>query len=268
MNIAIAITLFRRPEYTQQVLDALLECYGIEDIPVFLSHDWSFAFDRSCQAVAEVAHRFQQRHKGPSEYFVHHSKLGIDLNKLFVIPKAFESGADFVVFIEDDTVPARDLIRFMQSMAAAHVDHKDIWSVCGYNHLSEVEFGQARQMPYAVGVSRGFNPWLWGTWRDRWQEFYGDGGDRYKADTKHEANGLFDHWLSKKDRLFVLPILPRTRLIGELMAEHTTPADWEREHNEFGAWDLELPDVPVWPTIAGPSYLIHAGTAGIENEFA
>jgi hypothetical protein len=278
MKISICLTLYRRPEYTKQVLDALLECYGIEDIPVFISQDWSFEHYHSSEAVQRLAYGFQEKHPN-TQYFVNTPKLGIDLNKLFIIPKAFEAGADFVIFIEDDTVPARDLIRFMASMAEEYEGTKEIWSVCGYNNLTAEEFGRAKSDPYMIGLARGFCPWIWGTWRDRWQEFYGDDGECYKGDTKHEANGLFDHWLSKKERVLIVSVVPRCRLIGEFGAEHTTPPDWEREHNEWGAWDLDLPDVSPWPIHAGaagdiilgvyrslnPTKLLHAGTSWLQN---
>ena len=261
MNVAIAITLYRRPRYAKQVLDALLECYGIEDIPVYLSQDWAPEHQVECGAVKALASDFQTRHKGPSRYFVNHPRLGIDLNKLFVVPKAFEGGADFVILVEDDTLPSRDWLQYFVAMAEKYRDDATVLSVTGYNRITdEAIYAQTRaENTYTVHKRRDFCPWTWGMWKDRWDRFYANGGEQYKLET-NGGNGKFDAWANLRAMQCVYPALPRANHIGGDSAEHTPNMQWLMEHefSPFGAFNenmpsavgvtwTEKPGIEIWP---------------------
>jgi hypothetical protein len=97
--------------------------------------------------------------------------------------------------------------------------------------------------PFTVDIRQGFCPWGWATWKDRWEARFGDGGERYKAETGIQANGLFDHWLNgDHGHYMAVPRLARTQSIGGDRAEHTPSPEWHRdnEYNEFGVWSEDI----------------------------
>ena len=256
MNTAIAVTLFRRSGYTKQVLDALLECYGIDDIPVYLSQDWSLEHNDQCKAVRQVALEFQRRHKGKSEYTINNPRLGIDLNKLAVIPKAFHDGAEFVIFLEDDHVASRDAIQWFIKMGEQFRGDERIGFITGYNKQTEEEFRAST--PDEIGIvgiddgAAGFRPSGWATWKDRWDYFLPNDGEDYKRVCGTAE--VFDHYMHLRhgEELYKLnppvvgmnkskwpgmvgPKIARIQLIGWENATHTESRQWflEHEFNEF-----------------------------------
>ena len=47
----IVVTLCRRPDYTQQMLAALAQCYGLDNYRVLFSVDWYEAHSQECNVV-------------------------------------------------------------------------------------------------------------------------------------------------------------------------------------------------------------------------
>ena len=261
MTPAIALTLYKRPAITKRVLDALLECYDIDGIPVYLSQDWNFEHNDACEEVKRIAAHFMRHHAGPSQYFVHSDRLGIDLNKLFVIPKAFEHGADFVIFLEDDHLPSRDCVKWFIERGEEFKDDERIGFITGYARQTKEEFlASSPEQIVIQGVDdglSGFCPSSWATWKDRWDYFIGD-GDEYRIVCGEQ--GLFDHYMDLRhgERLYkhrdsitvgmnrpkwpgiVGPKIARVQLIGWEQATHTpSEAYWrENELSEWGMWSL------------------------------
>ena len=279
MNTAIAVTLFRRSGYTKQVLDALLECYGIENIPVYLSQDWSMEHNDQCEAVRQVALEFQRRHKGQSRYVVNVPKLGIDLNKLSVIPQAFrgefwESNtethiqnfpftretplsrgrtsmpADFVIFLEDDHVASRDAIQWFIKMGEQFRGDERIGFITGYNKQTEEEFRAST--PDEIGIvgiddgAAGFRPSGWATWKDRWDYFLPNDGEDYKRVCGTAE--VFDHYMHLRhgEELYKLnpPVVGMNKskwpgMVGPKIARIQL-IGWENAtHTESRQWFLE-----------------------------
>jgi hypothetical protein len=253
MNTAIALTLYRRPLITKQVLDALLACEGIEGIPVYLSQDWSPEHQSDCEAVRQLALEFQRRHKWPSRYMVNIPKLGIDLNKLSVIPQAFrgefwESNdlrnfpftrdtpasrgrtsmpADFVIFLEDDHKISRGALRWFIEMGEKFRNDDRIGFITGYARQTEAEFKSSKLDEFGIaGLDDGcpgFGPSSFATWKDRWDYFLPNDGEDYKRICGEQ--GLFDHFCHLRH--------------GEKLYKHSNP-------ETIGI------DKPKWPGLVGP----------------
>lgn len=237
----IAITLYRRPNYTAQLFDALSQCEGIAEIPVVISIDQDSKYAPDCEEVARLAEVWCSNNPNRNVIGTHDPRLGIDLNKLWVIPRAFECG-NFMIFLEDDTIPSKDALRWFVEMGERYADNEDIFGIGGYNRLSREEFEAAN--PFEYRIERGFNAWGWATWRNRWDALFANNGAQYKADTGAEANGLFDSWLDKQKKGFVRPMVARIQSVGGEQGEHTPSPEWHREHehNEWGAWNLIIPN--------------------------
>src|SRR4051812_20532222 len=108
MSKVIAITLFRRPEETSKLFDALMGCWGVDDYLILISCDHDPRYEADCRAVQNIANDFARRReslapgRGKTQIWVHEPRLGVDLNKLFLMPQAFAYN-DYVIFLEDDT---------------------------------------------------------------------------------------------------------------------------------------------------------------------
>lgn len=234
----IAITLYRRPEYTRQMLEALSQCYGIEDYRVLISCDVNPQHQRACDEVVMLAYEFALKHQG-TEVFVNNPALGCDLNKLFILPKAYEL-SDYVIFIEDDCVPAaKDTLCFFEQMGERFRDDPTVLSITAFNRP---DHGDGL---YTIFHGSGFTPWGWAMWRDRYDRLVGD-GRAYKEHYGSLVNSGFDNWMcinTQPGERHFGPVQPRIQCIGAEDAEHTPSGTWHMEHmhQSFGAWQHELP---------------------------
>lgn len=246
----IATTHYRRPQYSKLFFDALSRCYGIENYTILISCDYEHEHDAKCMQVAQIAAHFLKTHKG--HIFINCPRLGVDLNKLFIMPKAFEI-SNYVIFLEDDTIPSMDCLRYFEQ-AGQLSDVMSIAAVLGYNRYTEYKTHQQvlTNEAYAIQTDTGFTPWGWATWKDRYEEIVGLSGDKYKERVDDhwigEYNGRHDwHWNTyiRNNELKVLyPVLPRVQSVGAEEAEHTPSAQWhsENEYNPYGAWSQKMPD--------------------------
>lgn len=241
----IAIQLYKRPNYTAKLFKSLEECYGFSDIPCTISVDIN-EDEAGCTEVWNLAHEFGVRHTNV-RLLANNPRLGIDLNKLFVIPKAFERG-DYMIFLEDDTGLSKDALRYFIAMGEIFLQDKSVFSVSGYNRVpSGEDTFDISQHPYEYDVKEGFCPWGWACWRDRWDAMYPDAGAAYKEYAGEQANGLFDHWLFGKGLGMAYPTMGRTNHTGWIGSEHTPSLRFlmDKEFSYYGAWSEELPDPPI-----------------------
>lgn len=250
----IAITLYRRPEQTRELLSALHRCWGIEDYRVIISCDYNDEHRDACDEVKRMAHNFLKFHAeergGTGDLSIHDPRLGVDLNKLFILPKAFEH-SEYAIFLEDDTPPARDALRFFEACDSMFRGDESVISISGYNrYLEEEEHRRVlAEEPYLLDRGGQFTPWGWATWKDRYENIVGMDGQKYKDATGDQANGLFDHnmcrWMREHGNCWTIyPVMPRTNHSAWENAEHTpNESFWrENEYAPFGAWSQDMPD--------------------------
>ncbi len=260
----VAVTLFRRPEYTRRVLSALGECYGVDDRDIYLSLDWDPGHAQAIEAVRELALEFCARHRR-ARVIAHSEKLGIDVHKEWLVRHVLADGADRFVFVEDDTVPARDALHYFDWALEAFRLDASVVSVGGYRKtdaLDAAALGEYERL-------RTFVPWGWAMWADRWNQYWGD-GSAYRRDLARwfgegeSPNGRFDYWWMKlcEDAMLwsVFPAVSRMFNCGRDDGEHTHPEVFEQtDYNPVGAWQIEaLPDRAEWvPRPAGERPQLH-----------
>lgn len=251
MTKAIAITLYRRPDQTQNLFDSLSRAHGIGDYWVFISCDFNEEHEEDCNQVSRLATEFELSSTAMTveNYGGEHQRLGVDLNKLFIMPKAYRY-SDYAIFLEDDTPIAQDGLRFFEAMYP-YACQPDVISISGYNRYLEVsEHTRVLEHErYHLDRGTGFCPWTWAMTRDRYEQIIGIDGDKYRADTGEGANGLFDHnlcrWMKENQPAYTIyPVLPRGNHVGGDRAEHTQSPEWLMEHEfaPFGAWSQDMPD--------------------------
>lgn len=245
MKPTIAITLYRRPEQTKILFEALEGAYGFEDFKIFIHVDVSMEHVDACHDVCALANNFGMKHSNVRQVYHSDPRLGVDKAKLFILPKAFQNH-DRVIFLEDDTVLSKDaLLYFEWALKQTENDH-DCLSISGYNRREDpCPVGDE----FTVSMRPGFCPWGWATHKRVWDKFYDEG--RYERYSGENVNGLFDHYLDTegKERAMysVYPILGRTNHGTWQDAEHTPSEEhWlEHENSEYGIWlpvyDLTVP---------------------------
>ena len=74
-------------------------------------------------------------------------------------------GYDFVVRAEDDLIVSDDILEYFDWAAEKYQNDADVATVHG------MSFEQHSEDVAKVSRINGFNPWIWGTWRDRWTEY-------------------------------------------------------------------------------------------------
>lgn len=257
MDKVLAITLYRRPNYTKQLFDALKNCYGVKDYTILISCDHDDRFQDGCLEVQAMADEFS-KWQGNTTIYVNNPRRGIDLNKIFILAKAYEL-SDYVIFYEDDTIPAPDTLRYFEFCRQFGSD-PDCIAVSSYDRYYSEEYHRLvlEYQPYVVlKKMQTFCIWGWATWKDRFLRLYGNDGENYIPNVDN-PNGRFDYWVTWSmenfpDNYCIFPRLPRTQSVGGENAEHTPSAQWhlENEYNPLGAWTQEMPDTDQWQLCSG-----------------
>ncbi len=130
MSIRINLIGWKRPYYFKKVIKALEKCYNIEKFSLLLSIDGGFPEKQKEQVeIFKNSSLSKLKH----EICVHKKNLGCAGHVGFAFNKSFESGCDAVITIEDDTVPAKDFLIFMEYCLKKFENDKNIFSISGYH---------------------------------------------------------------------------------------------------------------------------------------
>jgi ADP-heptose:LPS heptosyltransferase len=223
MRKIITMVLFNRPDYTKQVLAALKQCSGIKDYLILLH------IEPGNKRVVELARSidFAQFH-----ITLNRKRLGIGRNTYLAWQHGF-SKADFLIHLEDDTVPAPDCLRYMEYCREAYCDNHSIFSISAYNqsycHPSQY-YHLSRRSTYTC--------WIVGIWRNRWNWIK----HNWNPDPNRYGEYMAKH-LAKFDLYEVYPLLSRTQNVGAQHGVHVSSPSWHQKHQHTKYWagDYHLP---------------------------
>lgn len=225
MNHVLMITAYRRPVYTQQVLDALAQCSGVEKYDIIVCLDPGFP------AVREVL----EKHPLKKELRLNPVRLGCGSNIRAAMDEGF-SRSDYVILLEDDCVPAREFLRFHEFCRARFADDKNVLNANAYNrHLAPpIRWHLVRRRPT-------FTPWGWGTWRDRWQTYI---RPRWVQPGQNMTWDCVVSKIARGDRAEVFCPLARVQNIGANAGEHVPSPEWHaaNQFNEHWAGAVDVQD--------------------------
>ena len=206
----IVSTLYNRPDYTRQLLEALSECDGVGE------HDyWAFVEPSDQPGVKEQlawardAGFFRSCH-----WFFNEHRIGIRLNLQQALTKVFVQ-RDRVIILEDDCIPSPDALRYFAWALDEYEHDTKIFSITGYHRparapLTHDQLAARAERNWAIARRRcWFHPWGWATWKDRWQKAgwasLGAWWDRYYL-FYMQQNGLYE----------IYPAVPRVKNVGRL----------------------------------------------------
>lgn len=213
----ITMTAYKRPSYTKQVVDNLKKCIGFDRYLLLVNIEPGYpetvrAFDTlsNCNIV------------------VNERVLGCATNTLRAIQRGFEM-SDFVIHLEDDTVPGIDSLKYFEWVYNTYKEDKDIFTATAYNMTKDVN-----STNYFTSYRwHWFTPWMWCTWIDRFEEMARE-WDFTAWDNK--VNIL------RKDRCELCPHVARSQNIGEYLGVHVSPDYW-RQNQYNSVWINSIPNV-------------------------
>ena len=253
MGKVILLTAYRRPAFFQRVLDALAGCWGIAEYTVLVSVDTCAEQPHLTAQCVELAREFKATRD--VRIRVHDPKLGIDGNKLFAFPQAFKE-ADYCIHFEDDIIPAKDCLRFLEWGGERFRIDPAVLSVSAYQKEclfidGDTEWHKVRGTYGSYRGQGGFAWWGIGVWQDRWQAVIGD-ESAYRAFAGNLVNGRMDwwwkKWMEEHSMCQIHPYVSRCQnLVGEPGTENegvnsNDPLAMENFNSE-GVWQLgDLPD--------------------------
>ena len=220
----ISMTAWRRPEYTKQVIDNLKRCIGFEEYTILPTIEPGYP---------EILDAFNGLHN--CNIIVNDVRLGCEANTLKALQRGFEI-SDFVIHLEDDTVPGIDSLRYFEWVYKTYKDDKEIFTVTAYNRIRDID--KIYPQDYFTSYRQHwFTGWMWATWKDRFEEM----------STKWSYES-WDKNINKRirgNRYEICPSLPRSQNIGEYSGTNVTPNYWRKYHYN-----------PIWiNTIYNSSYV-------------
>lgn len=202
MKTTIVSTAFNRPEYLKEALESWEDVRGLEEVEFHLFVDPSDKLEQ----IKTVCHETSVDllfHENPEGYGVLH-------NPWVAFESAFLDGADFVVQTEDDDLVSTDVLEYFHWAAQIVKNDTSLMGVCGFT----MEDGDS----YGVKAGEGFGPWVWGIWKDTWNQDIRDTWDHdYSTGNPSGFQSGWDHNINLRvrgDRRFLYPTSSRVYNVG------------------------------------------------------
>jgi len=203
-TLSISLTCCRRPEYLQQVLDAISKADKSDiDIKLFTS------VDKIDPKVVEIASSYQSVNIGYLN--INDPPIGCNQNTKRAIQIAHQSGhSPYILHLEDDTVPTLDCFQFFMYAFEKYSEDPRTISIGGYNKTEDME----DEKIYGTFSEPFFSAWGCGFWSHKLDIIYNNW-------TPSKINGgvswdshLSDILFEKQKYLQVRPTISRIQNIG------------------------------------------------------
>jgi hypothetical protein len=129
MKLAVTMTAFKRPKYLQTALDSLKKNDGLADYVL------NFGVEPGNDEVIQICKsvNFMQ-----SNTVVNPSRLGVRNNPYELLKRTFNSGAEGVLYLEDDIIISSDAVR-LATWYLNHPRRNEFLCLNLYNHDSQAD---------------------------------------------------------------------------------------------------------------------------------
>lgn len=271
----ITIINWRRPDMYQAVLTSLMNNDGIEDYTLLNYVDPFGQFPDQFRKIDET-HPLNGKCQG-IRTFVHKKPMGCAGNTGYSFEHAFSlfdnpRPDDYVLHLEDDVIPGRDWIRFMEWGLETYFEDKDIFIVTGHNRRNGTIEPARLQREMMLASRRepvtkeSLTYQGWGYWRDRWEQclpwfgihwkssepFHVKFGEEFLSQVRKANDGSWG-WVMKqywrKRRKEIFPLVSRTQNIGSDRGRFNQNAKWHLENVHSDIWSDQLPGPPQYVEI-------------------
>jgi hypothetical protein len=244
MRKAVVFTSYNRSDYLQDTLRSWI------DVANKNGYDFFFKLEpSSMQKKMEkkmISFLSEQRLHG--DVINNPERKGVLLNPWEGLNTMFEQGYDFVVLAEDDIEVSDDILHFFDDLSERHLRDEEVLAICAssYHLWKDSEDISSYQKKQA------FSPLIWGTWKDRWNQYLRDSWDKDYSTGKNGVGGGWD-WniylriLPKYNLKCIYPLVSRSRHIGRkgvhMLEEnyHESVAISFKKHNDYLGYK-EIPD--------------------------
>lgn len=222
----ITMTAYKRPDYTKLVIDNLKNCIGFEDYLLLA---------RIEPGYPEVEIIFKDLPN--CKLIINDGPRGCGVNTYKILEEGFKR-SDFVIHMEDDTIPGIDCLKYFEYLNKRYKDDNSIFTVSAFNRMSNSEISRLNPTDYfSINKCQSFTGWIWGTWNSRWQEI--------REKWVNEDPPGWDHNINRnirKGRYEIVPTLPRSLNIGSENSLHAIPYIWKKcQHSQI--WVNNAPNI-------------------------
>lgn len=220
----ISFTVNNRPDYLRQTLESWSRVRGIDQAYVVFQHE------PACPGALSVTDSALPRTL--THRIVNKSRAGVLRNPWLALKTAFEfHDADFAILAEEDMVVSPDVLEYF-AWCQRYRDNPWVLGVTTYQH-HEQPGGLAGVREADWSRDDQWHFWIWGTWRDRWQNLL-----RNSWDFTYEENGggsgqrgwdwkIRNTLVQGKGMKMIAPSLCRSQHIGRDGGSHCTPDQFD-----------------------------------------
>lgn len=269
-NKVITIKTWQRPYYYKQVLDYLAKCDGIEEYKIIHCMDGTVQAHQMMEAGHPLADQIEGHEPIPKHFGCAGNtrrcfNLGFDyLEKI----NGSASPSDFVLHLEDDLLPGKDWLTYMEwasDAAGAFWSDANICLITGWNRRLASLSGahRASEMHLVARRSTPVNEHLtyqgWGLWRDRWEgiknNFFGihwnfkepqaiPYGEEFLKLCRLADDGSWG-WPMKmyhmRGRQEIYPLISRVQNIGAHNGRFNQNPEWHAANVYNHVWSEDIP---------------------------
>jgi hypothetical protein len=253
-RMAVMTTAWRRPYYFERILGSWSRAEGQDQLARFVI---SLGRTDRYQRQVKLIDRMRPRFGVPLEILDQsdramsvngpHTAIAEAASHVFASDQV-----DFLVFGEEDVMVSGDVLAYMAWAAERFAEDGDVlavlahsrcgqgWDGPGVTDDAEADGAVSRLLPY-------FNPWCWGTWRDRWEKVLEPQWD-WQCNLGGPMDSGYD-WqiqariLPRLNMVCVVPDASRSQNIGQHEGWATNPQSWAysqaRSFREFAVAPIE-----------------------------
>jgi hypothetical protein len=259
-SAAVIVTAFRRPDYLKQALASWRQARGLGEV-----HSFTIALGFHADAwmgQLRVIDAFRQDSGLGSRVRVKvdsdaarrsngmHRAVGEAANHVLA-----DRAVQFAVFGEEDLVVSSDVLEYMSWARGELASDGRVLAACahspggaGWDRREPADDAGADQE--AVRLLPYFNPWVWGTWRPRWEQVLEPSWDWECAKGPRPDQMGYDwgiyHTVQREGYVCAVPDASRSQNIGQHGGWASTAETWAfsqaasfRQGREPAAYRLE-----------------------------
>lgn len=179
---ALIFTAFNRINYFQRSLASWSMVPELQDWHVRFSID---AGPDSDQMEGRARQFISQNKVADAKVVVREENLGVLHHPWVAFQEVFAEGFDFALRAEDDQIVSNDVLRCAAFLRDQYLAEPSVACI----NLASYEDGD----PGTVHLRSDFNPLLWGTWKDRWEQIIGPTWD-HDYSTNNGVAGVEAGW--------------------------------------------------------------------------
>lgn len=218
---SVIFTVCQRPYYLRESLEHWSKVRGINDWRLIFMIEPTRVVNEQVKVIDDFSHSNKQ-------LIFNKERLGVLGNPWHGFEKSFNSGSHFTVLAEEDILVSEDVLEYFTFCIKEKTSDPEILTVC--SNLRQKEFEEDREHEILSDIR--FDPLIWGTWKDRWDNVIRDSWDHdYSTGDGNQGAGwdwnLNTRIMPSKGLKSLFPVNARSQHIGRLEGTHCTPNFYE-----------------------------------------